>query len=671
MAEADPDRALDLFLSAPEAVAGLPSPQKRLVFNQARRLGPQADQAAAFLNIARPVLDQAGQRGLTAWLAKALEVRSSTREAFLSLASRSSREALDRIAGGMSLDAAARILEIYGRSIRAEPIRLAPLSRAPAEAFPSALAPGAVVEEPEGLKVFLPAREKSAAPLETYRARLALVLTAARYDWGFLMAFPDPWLAADLWTLAVELRARKELISGWPGLREPLAQLDRIRRRGLKSLPQALNPVLKAVARRVWGGRIRTGRAMELEKEDILAAQRVQALLTSAQEPRDGVRQAYYLLATPLAKPGFGPVSEASPGKFASLEERRPFETSPGLKSGLLDRNMTLSRQGERSGFLANLSQLTEKIRRQEENGPDKGGERCFLYPEWDPDLGGYRSDWVRVVERVTGRSGRQTEPEALLTQPALIRNLRRQFQRLRPRGLTRLKAQSDGFEVDLEAAVGWVVDRLRGEAREGKVYLDRRLKKRDVACAVLMDLSGSTERTLEHTGRSVLEVAKEGLYLLAEALAALGDPFALFGFSGSGRTEVAFSVIKDFQEGWTREVKNGLAGLQPGRQNRDGAALRHAAFRLASYPARRRILFFISDGRPDDYGYTGPRALEDTRAALKETGLLGLKTFGLTIDQEAREYVARMMGSTPNIILDRVERLPLLLPRLYWRMAR
>ena len=671
-AQADPAGALDLFLSATETLAGLPPREKRMILDRAACLGPRADHAHSFLKSSPKVLGQAGCRGLAGWLAAALKAPAPSREAFLSLSCPDSLETLDRLAGGLSLEAAARILELYARSVQDGPVRLASLAEAPDQAYPSVLAAGAVLKEDQGLKVYLPAREKSAAPLETFRARLALALAAQRYDWGFLLTFPDPWLAADLWTLAAEIRAREELLRQWPGLAKPLALLDRYRRRGLDSLPQALNPVLKAAARRVWGGRIRTGKVSGLEEEDVILAKRIRSLLGSAPDPAEGVRRTYYLLTAPLAKPGLEPVLQASPGKFASLDGRRPFEAAPGLKSGLLDRNMTLSRQDERSGFLANLSQLAEKLRRLEEGVTGRGEEKSFLYPEWDPDLGGYRADWVRVKERRAGPSRGGEDQGPPLTHPALVRSLCRNFQRLRPLGLKRLKAQSDGFELDLEAAVSRMVDFRRGKARgEGKVYLDRRLKKRDVACALLADLSGSTARTLDHTGRTVLEVAGEGLRIMAEALAALGDPFALFGFSGSGRTEVTFSVIKDFEEGWNGEVKAALAGLRPGRQNRDGAALRHAAFRLASHPARRRILFFISDGRPDDYGYTGNRALEDTRAALRETALLGIRSFGLTIDQEAREYVARMMGSTPNIILDRVERLPLLLPRLYWRMAR
>ena len=670
LAGADPKKALDLFLGATEFVSGLSPGEKRLVFSKALALGPRPGQVGAFLGTARRVLAQAGPRGLAAWLRAAREQKPSAREAFLSFSSPAGRAALDRIAGGVSLEARAPVLELYARSLGPGRVVLADLTQAPEEVFPSALACGARTEEDGLTRVFLPARERSARPEETYRARLALVLAAQPSRWEFLLTFSDPWLAADLWALAAELRAGAEIVERWPGLGVPLAELNRSRRGGLRNHPVALNPVLKAVARRAWGGRIRSGPSPGLTPEEADLAREIYALLAAPGRIGEAVGEAYPRLNISLA----GPAYQAAPGppklKFGSLEERRPFESEPLLKAGLMDRNATLSRQGERAGFLDNLSRLTEKLRRAEGREKGRGGQKVFFYPEWDPDLEGLRPDWTRVVELAReGPPPREAQPPVL--HPALIRSVRRQFQKLRPRGLVRLGGQSEGCELDLEAAVSWMVDRLRGRGGEEGLYQDRRLKKRDVACAVLIDLSGSTGRSLGPEGGTVLEVAKKGLLVLAEALDSLGDPFALLGFSGSGRTQVEVSVIKDFGDRWSAALKSGLGGLAPGRQNRDGAALRHAAFRLASYPARKRILFFISDGRPDDYGYTGKRALEDTRAALKEAAQLGLACFGLTVDQKARDYVAEMMGSTPNLILDRVERLPRLLPRLYWRLAR
>ena len=39
---------------------------------------------------------------------------------------------------------------------------------------------------------------------------------------------------------------------------------------------------------------------------------------------------------------------------------------------------------------------------------------------------------------------------------------------------------------------------------------------------------------------------------------------------------------------------------------NRDGAALRFVAEKLCKYPAEAKMLFIISDGQPNDDGYSG-----------------------------------------------------------------
>jgi len=663
LARSDPQAALDIFLLAPEALLGLEDRDKILVLNMARRLPPQPQAAAALLGSARSVLTQAGRRGFAAWLRAGLDQDPPGLKAYLGLTSPLSRRNLDRAAGGLSLAAASKILDLYGRTLSDRPLRLAGLGQAPEGLVISPLAPGGRA----GQTVFLHERERGRQPLAVFRARLALVLEAEAPDWEFLLSFDDPWLAADLWALAAGVRAGSRLAAKWPGLKKPLTQLNRVRRAGLNKIPVLLHPALKAAARRLWGGRIRG-----LDPETAGLARRIADLLLTGPDLQAAAAQAYALLAGPGAKPLLEAARpQSAPMKFGPIEDRRPFETGPGLKAGLAQVTLTLSRSGGRAGFMANLAHLAEKMRRQDktslqtESEPSQG--RAFLYPEWDQELGAYRPDWVRVVEGPRPAGGAE---ETVQVRPGLIRQVRRQFQRIRPRGLKRLTRQREGMEVDLEAAVTWTVDRLRGEEPQDKVYLDRRLLKREVACGLLIDLSGSTAQRLAPEGPTILQVAQEGLSVLAEALAGLGDSFGLFGFTGSGRTRVDFAVLKDFHEPWSQQVRGRLGSLKPGRQNRDGAALRHTAFRLASFPARRRILFFISDGRPDDYGYAGDRALADTRAALKETRRAGIKTFGLTIDRRARDYVGRMMGSTPFVILDKIESLPAFLPRLYRRLA-
>ena len=97
---------------------------------------------------------------------------------------------------------------------------------------------------------------------------------------------------------------------------------------------------------------------------------------------------------------------------------------------------------------------------------------------------------------------------------------------------------------------------------------------------AFLIDVSGSTGRQVEH-GRRVIDVEKESLILLCEALDAVGDQYALYAYSGQGRHAVDVQIIKNFDERLGTTTAQRLGGLSPRQQNRDGAAIRHAVAKL------------------------------------------------------------------------------------------
>jgi nitric oxide reductase activation protein len=183
------------------------------------------------------------------------------------------------------------------------------------------------------------------------------------------------------------------------------------------------------------------------------------------------------------------------------------------------------------------------------------------------------------------------------------------------------------------------------------------------------VDVSGSTSRQLEG-GRRVIDVEREGLVLLCEALEAVGDHYALYGYSGQGRGQVDFLVIKDFADRLGGQAAHRLAGLTPLQQNRDGAAIRHATTKLLAREAKTKLLIVVSDGRPLDDGYKDEYSLEDTKAALREAKRCGVHPYCITIDREADAYLRRMYGDVQFTVIDRVETLPLRMPRIYQRLT-
>jgi len=296
-------------------------------------------------------------------------------------------------------------------------------------------------------------------------------------------------------------------------------------------------------------------------------------------------------------------------------------------------------------------------------------GDRAVRYPEWDQKIGDYRLNWCRVIERAAAEGSSDIVGATLSAHGSEVAALRRFFESLRPPGLRRVPGQADGDDLDVDAAVRMCAERAAGANLSDRIYIRRERKERDVAAVFLIDVSGSTSRQLD-SGRRVIDLEKEGLVLLCEALEAVGDQYALYGYSGQGRGQVDFLVIKDFDDRLSGKAAQRLGGLVPMQQNRDGAAIRHATAKLLAREARTRLLVLISDGRPLDDGYTDEYSLEDTRVALREARQQGLHPFCITIDREADGYVRRMYGDVQFTVIDHLEALPMRLPRIYQRLT-
>ncbi|WP_342349594.1 VWA domain-containing protein [uncultured Nitrospira sp.] len=293
-----------------------------------------------------------------------------------------------------------------------------------------------------------------------------------------------------------------------------------------------------------------------------------------------------------------------------------------------------------------------------------------YLYEEWDGTVRDYRPQWCRVIEQ----AGREGSPdfvdETFQTYGPIVRLIRRYFEAIRPEAFRRMGRQSHGEDIDLDALVNWMVDRRQGNDSSDQVYATRQKRDRQVAVAFLVDMSGSTGRQIGARARPVIDIEKEGLLLLSEALSAIGDQYAMYGFSGQTRQSVEIHVLKDFDHRSGGRVGLKISGVTSKQQNRDGAAIRHATHRLKQQPAKVRLLILISDGKPLDDDYADEYSLEDTKMALREARLQGVHPFCITIDQAPTDYVKRMYGEIGYVVVDEVESLPMKLPKIYQRLT-
>ncbi len=311
-------------------------------------------------------------------------------------------------------------------------------------------------------------------------------------------------------------------------------------------------------------------------------------------------------------------------------------------------------------------------------------GEVAYNYDEWDRELTDTRINWCRVVEK-RARHGERSFVELTRTRyRGVISSIKHQFQLMKPESLTRVRNELDGDDYDLDAVIGYVADRRAAYARGGghpseRLYTKRLRRERDVAVSFLLDQSSSTARTIgrhplqpyTHPGRRIIEIEKEGLVLMSEALEAVGDAYAIYGFTSEGRRNVKFYVVKDFDERYSEEIERRIGGINYQHNTRLGAAVRHAAARLVRQEARTRLLIVLSDGRPYDHDYGDARyAREDTREALRQARRQGIIPFCITIDRDSEAELKDLYGEVGYTIIDDVLSLPERMPAIYRRLT-
>ncbi|MBV5308335.1 nitric oxide reductase activation protein NorD [Chromatium okenii] len=292
-------------------------------------------------------------------------------------------------------------------------------------------------------------------------------------------------------------------------------------------------------------------------------------------------------------------------------------------------------------------------------------------YPEWDYQSKTYRPDWVSLYEGLHP-SGDPALIDALLDKHRqLAKRLKQILDLLKPQQYVRLRYQEEGSELDLDVAIRSLIDYRGGATPDPRINMSHRHDGRDIAVMLLLDLSQSINQIPDGCTQSILELSQEAVALLGWAIDHLGDEFAIAGFSSNTRHEVRYQHIKGYSERWDDQVKGRLAALEAGYSTRMGAALRHAAHYLSARKAEKKLLLILTDGQPHDIDVTDERLLiEDTHQAVQELDQQGIYTYCINLDAHADEYVRDCFGNRFTVI-DRVERLPEKLPRLFMALTK
>jgi len=121
--------------------------------------------------------------------------------------------------------------------------------------------------------------------------------------------------------------------------------------------------------------------------------------------------------------------------------------------------------------------------------------------------------------------------------------------------------------------------------------------------------------------------------------------------------------------------IKRRIDRVAPMHATRMGPAIRHATTKLEAQDARTKILFLISDGRPQDRGYSREGvekeyAVHDTKKALDEARDKDITAFCLTVDKNGHDYLKTMCEDIGYEVLDDINTLPRRLLYLYRRLT-
>ena len=204
---------------------------------------------------------------------------------------------------------------------------------------------------------------------------------------------------------------------------------------------------------------------------------------------------------------------------------------------------------------------------------------QTYTYDEWDFYAAAYKPKWCTVTERALEEGDSTCYRDTLKTYNALLNHIKRQFERIMPESYRKIDRLIDGEDLDLNAALEAFLDLRMHVPPDDKIYWRRHKVQRDVAVVFLLDMSASTAERLDvHSpmvhgpdaspdqsaygvwfdrretitrppSKRIIDVEKESTALLIEALESIGDIYGIYGFSGHGRDNVEFYVIKDIAE--------------------------------------------------------------------------------------------------------------------------
>jgi len=304
----------------------------------------------------------------------------------------------------------------------------------------------------------------------------------------------------------------------------------------------------------------------------------------------------------------------------------------------------------------------------EDKNQPE-GPMVGFFYDEWNEPEKDYFENWCCLNEKTPGMI-RKTVLHAEFQQYS--RQVKQLFERLKPDLTRKEKYLQNGDNINIDHLVDYLSLRKAKIYKEENFYDKPYVKQRDLAVAILVDISGSTsERVLDNY--KIIELERNSAFILAEGLAELGDEFAIFGFTGTGRENAEFYIYKDFWQEWDEQNQKRLLSAEARSSTRMGVALRHTGFKISQLTRKKKLIIIITDGKPMDSGYDpyNGYAQHDVRMANRENAKQGIDCFCISTEENRVDDLELMFPGNHYVLIKSMVELPRVLTQLYLKITK
>ena len=533
---------------------------------------------------------------------------------------------------------------------------------------------------------------------------LLILIEGHRVDWCWQHKLDGvrEWMPNTLMQMAQQVRARDSALLSALELALLLSGHDQVRLEQLEfakgEIDRALSEILQplSAAETTWMDSVAALR----ELYPLVESERAQGLTEWLREvPRTKVAADELGSLVPI-------FDEETPDQASASEQG--IESSLPVDASQLDVESMSEHDlpGGEGQFMTELDETPEIIEKGETEsavesalvGKVKAAKahriREQYYDEWDYKIMDYRRRWCRLIEILDPDEDLNFYESSIRDHAKLQAAVRAQLSRLKPELLVKRTGMIDGEWLDLERAIDAVIDRKLGHTPSEQIYIQSQRRGRDVATLFLLDMSASTDDRIdaepqgdapeyhdfdwdddyvfvEPEGDRIIDLEKHAVIQMCEALEALGDAYAVAGFSGYGRDQVEYFQCKSFSEPLNAQSRARIGGIKACRSTRMGPAIRHAAQKLRETDSRIKALIMISDGYPQDHDYGNDRndkayGIHDTTKALVEAKKLGIQSFCLTVDPSGHDYLRQMCPDRQYMVIQDVTQLPSELSKVY-----